>query len=68
MGARLLRHWLHYPLQDRNLVLKRHEAIAELIDNNGFQTLARTLKAVGDIERITARVALNGTTTRFIKS
>jgi DNA mismatch repair protein MutS len=68
MGARLLRHWLHHPLQDRNLVLKRHEAIAELIDNNGFQTLARTLKAVGDIERITARVALKTARPRDLSS
>ncbi|PPD52876.1 MAG: DNA mismatch repair protein MutS [Methylotenera sp.] len=68
MGARLLRHWLHHPLQNRNLVLKRHEAIAELIDNNGFQTLARTLKAVGDIERITARVALKTARPRDLSS
>jgi len=68
MGARLLRHWLHHPLQDRNLVLKRHEAIAELIDSNGFQTLARTLKAVGDIERITARVALKTARPRDLSS
>ena len=68
MGARLLRHWLHHPLQDRNLVLKRHEAISELIVNNGFQTLARTLKAVGDIERITARVALKTARPRDLSS
>lgn len=68
MGARLLRHWLHHPLQDRNLVLKRHEAIAELIDSNGFRTLARTLKALGDIERITARVALKTARPRDLSS
>ena len=68
MGARLLRHWLHHPLQDRNLVLKRHEAIAELIEKNGFSTLARTLKAVGDIERITARVALKTARPRDLSS
>lgn len=68
MGARLLRHWLHHPLQDRNLVLKRHEAIAELIDSNGFLTLARTLKALGDIERITARVALKTARPRDLSS
>jgi DNA mismatch repair protein MutS len=58
MGARLLRHWLHHPLQDRSLVMKRHEAIADLIQNNRFSSLAQTLKSVGDIERITARIAL----------
>ncbi len=56
MGARLLRHWLHHPLQDRNLVMKRHEAVAELIQNNSYAMLP--LKNMGDIERITARIAL----------
>ena len=58
MGARLLRHWLHHPLQDRNLVMKRHEAIADLIQYERFSGLAQTLKSIGDIERITARIAL----------
>ncbi|HEY0842353.1 DNA mismatch repair protein MutS [Methylotenera sp.] len=58
MGARLLRHWLHHPLQDRNLVIKRHEAIADLTQTNQFLSLRQTLKSVADIERITARVAL----------
>jgi len=56
MGARLLRHWLHHPLQDRSLVLKRHEAIAELIPR--LILLNPVLKPIGDIERITARIAL----------
>ena len=58
MGARLLRHWLHHPLQDRNLVMKRHEAVAELIQNHHFVNLNQAFKLIGDIERITARVAL----------
>ena len=58
MGARLLRHWLHNPLQDRNLVIKRHEAIAELIQLDRVSSINHALKAVGDIERITARIAL----------
>ncbi|MES2014033.1 MAG: DNA mismatch repair protein MutS [Pseudomonadota bacterium] len=58
MGARLLRHWLHHPMQDRNLVMKRHEAVAELIQNNHFENLNAAFKSIGDIERITARIAL----------
>ncbi len=58
MGARLLRHWLHHPLQDRNLVMKRHQAIAELIQLNVYAALNAALKPVCDIERITARIAL----------
>ncbi|MFA7350211.1 MAG: DNA mismatch repair protein MutS [Methylotenera sp.] len=63
MGARLLRHWLHGPLQDRNLSMKRHEAIADLMQSDQFQNhrfsgLRQSLKSIGDIERITARIAL----------
>ena len=58
MGARLLRQWLHHPLRDRSLVAKRHEAVAELMRTAQYQPLQTHLKAVGDIERITTRVAL----------
>ena len=58
MGARLLRHWLHHPLRDRNLVAKRHEAVAELINSDQYPSLQTHLKAIGDIERITTRIAL----------
>ena len=56
MGARLLRHWLHHPLRDRNLVAKRHEALAELVKNDS--PFAQPLRQIADIERITARIAL----------
>ena len=58
MGARLLRQWLHHPLRDRSLVAKRHEAVAELMRTAQYQALQSHLKAIGDIERITSRVAL----------
>ena len=58
MGARLLRHWLHHPLRERNLVAKRHDAVAELIHSDKFSSLQTCFKAIGDIERITTRIAL----------
>ena len=58
MGARLLRQWLHHPLRDQSLVAKRHEAVAELMRSAQYQPLQSHLKAIGDIERITTRVAL----------
>ncbi|MGB7816955.1 MAG: DNA mismatch repair protein MutS [Methylotenera sp.] len=64
MGARLLRRWLHHPLRDRNLVAKRHEAVAELIHTAKYQGLQNHLKAISDIERITTRVALKTTRPR----
>ena len=58
MGARLLRHWLHHPLRDKHHVYQRHQAVAELLQSNIWQPLQANLKLVGDIERITARIAL----------
>ena len=58
MGARLLRYWLHHPLRDTHLVSKRHEAVAVLIQSSQWQNLQSTLKSIGDIERITTRIAL----------
>ncbi len=58
MGARLLRQWLHHPLRDQSLVAKRHDAVAELMRTAQYQPLQTHLKAIGDIERITTRVAL----------
>ena len=58
MGARLLRHWLHHPLRNTHLVTKRHEVVGVLIDNHQFLSLKTTLKPIGDIERITTRIAL----------
>jgi DNA mismatch repair protein MutS len=45
-------------LQDRAQVSARHDAVADLIASDRYQNLNLSLKAVGDIERITARVAL----------
>ncbi len=58
MGSRLLRRWLHSPLRDRLIIQGRHNAIAALIDNKRHDLLAEILNGIGDIERITARIAL----------
>ncbi|OGA13772.1 MAG: DNA mismatch repair protein MutS [Betaproteobacteria bacterium RIFCSPHIGHO2_12_FULL_69_13] len=56
MGSRLLRHWLHHPLRDRDAVAKRHEAVAALQER--FDDIHSVLRRIADVERITARVAL----------
>jgi DNA mismatch repair protein MutS len=58
MGARLLRRWLHQPLRDLPPLLQRQDAIAALLQDYRFEPLRKTLKQVGDLERILARVAL----------
>ena len=58
MGARLLRHWLHHPLRDHAAIQARLEAVAALLQGDALQAPRRLLNNIGDIERITARVAL----------
>src|SRR6185312_7986192 len=58
MGARALRRWLHRPLRDRAMLRARQQAIAALIESRAFEALREHLRAIGDLERILARVAL----------
>jgi len=58
MGARLLRQWLHHPLRDQAAIVARLDAVAQLMAGNRSEDLRSQLKTIGDIERITARVAL----------
>ena len=58
MGSRELRRWLNRPLRDAGVRRARYQAIATLIDQRRFDSLTERLRAVGDIERILARVAL----------
>ncbi|PMR76133.1 DNA mismatch repair protein MutS [Billgrantia endophytica] len=58
MGSRLLKRWLNRPLRDRVQVQNRQAAVALLLDQEGFAAPRDLLKAIGDVERILARVAL----------
>ncbi len=58
MGGRLLRRWLHRPLRDIHVLQARHHAIGILLEWQCVDVLYQQLRAVGDIERILARVAL----------
>ncbi|ALM54496.1 DNA mismatch repair protein MutS [Halomonas huangheensis] len=58
MGSRLLKRWLNRPLRDRQQVQGRQAAISLLLDRDDYQGLRDELKAIGDVERILARVAL----------
>ena len=58
MGARLLRHWLHHPLQAQAVIQQRHLAVAELLEAFLDSPLQQVLQPIGDIERMSARVAL----------
>ncbi len=64
MGSRLLRHWLHHPLRDREMIRERLDAVSFLVSETGLTGLPPylssrdSLKRIADIERITARIAL----------
>ena len=58
MGSRCLRRWLHSPLRDRELLSQRHQAIAELLNNQLTTDVQFCLNSIGDIERIMSRLAL----------
>jgi DNA mismatch repair protein MutS len=69
MGSRLLHHWLHHPLRDRNVLGARLEAVEQLLSppspargrgagGEGYRTVHDHLKPCVDVERITARIAL----------
>jgi DNA mismatch repair protein MutS len=58
MGARMLRRWMHRPLRDRDTLRARYHAVATLIEASRHAALAESLRGVGDLERILARIAL----------
>ena len=71
MGSRWLRHALHHPLADRSEAASRQEAVAELLGDTGdgpYEALRRELRSVGDVERITARIALKNARPRDLSS
>ena len=58
MGSRLLRRWLKRPLYNQEVLFERQEAISDLQATQVINELYSTLRNIGDIERILARIAL----------
>ncbi len=58
MGSRQLQRWVHQPLTQRKQLNLRLDAVEELLDSGLFVELSELLKAIGDIERVLARLAL----------
>ena len=58
MGSRLLKRWLHFPLRDIETLENRQQAISSIIDEDLYSDLFDSIKSIGDIERIIARIAL----------
>jgi len=58
MGGRMLRRWLNRPLRDHITLNLRQQATATLLNGIATQPFQSELKAIGDIERILARISL----------
>ena len=58
MGGRLLRRWLHRPIRNQMELRARYDGVEELIVAGSGASFAQGLRAVGDLERILARIGL----------
>jgi DNA mismatch repair protein MutS len=58
MGSRCLRRWLNRPLRNHDVLNKRYSCINSLLDGKVYKDIQITLRSVGDIERISSRIAL----------
>lgn len=67
MGSRLLSHWLHHPLRNREHVQARLNAVNALLQND-FSHISGSLKNIADLERIAARIALGSARPRDLSA
>ncbi|MGD7036479.1 DNA mismatch repair protein MutS [Methylotuvimicrobium buryatense] len=58
MGSRCLRRWINRPLRDQAILQSRYSAIESLLSERLLDAVRNQLNAVGDIERISSRIAL----------
>ncbi len=68
MGGRMLRRWINKPLRDQALLRNRHQATGSLIDQYRYQDLQTELRAIGDIERISSRIAIGSARPRDLST
>ncbi|MDP3181259.1 MAG: DNA mismatch repair protein MutS [Desulfobaccales bacterium] len=67
MGARGLNRWLRYPLKDLALIEARLDGVQFFKENSLLrQRWRQGLKGLGDLERLTARLALEQATPREV--
>jgi DNA mismatch repair protein MutS len=60
MGVRLLRKWIHQPLQDVNTINQRQNAVEELILSSKTRLeLSSLLEKVYDVERLASKISNN---------
>jgi len=57
MGKRLLHTWMLAPTRSSDLIKARQQCLQGLLDDYHYEQLTVPLKQIGDIDRITSRVA-----------
>jgi DNA mismatch repair protein MutS len=58
MGSRCLRRWINRPLRDRRMLDNRYACVDTLLNGDVYKAVQTHLRQVGDIERISSRIAL----------
>lgn len=58
MGSRLLQRWLGRPIRAHDELRLRHQAVSALQNQQNYIEFAKSLKKIGDIERVNTRIAL----------
>ncbi len=58
MGSRCLRRWLNRPLRNQSILNQRYQCIDTLLQQHHYEKIQDELRLTGDIERISARIAL----------
>ncbi len=58
MGSRCLRRWINRPLRDHRILNNRYACVDTLLHGNLYKDVQNHLRQVGDIERISSRIAL----------
>ncbi|HWG75903.1 MAG TPA: DNA mismatch repair protein MutS [Steroidobacteraceae bacterium] len=58
MGSRALRRWLNAPTRERAVLRERYHAVGALAESRRYESVREALSAIGDLERILARIAL----------
>jgi DNA mismatch repair protein MutS len=60
MGGRLLKRWISFPLKDIQPVNERLDVVEHLVVNSVFKDeLKGLIRQIGDLERLTSKVAVN---------
>ena len=58
MGSRCLRRWINRPLRNHHILDKRYSCVDNLLHGLIYKDMQNYLRQVGDIERISSRIAL----------